>query len=380
MVGIPTQEVLRLPFQATSTNEQLGEFSGIAANWNIDLQQSRFQRGAFIATIAEAQKKAKSRNGEVLFVLLWQHNKTDAGPIGGITSAVETDRGLEVTGFIDLTGKSGQRAYSGLKKGYLSDLSVAFIPRQSHYEGTVRVISKVELIEISIVTFGAQPGARVTNVKTLDIKDVELKMERILAQLRFREERSEKMKDDYDMDDDADERFAPRRERPQYFGGSTIKLNDYPNGVVLYQEGEPGETMQDVVKEMEADLRRDDDLYQLHGRAYERELQARKKAREERQRLQREALAAEKAEQEKKRAMMSRDTLTPRQFAEETGLDEPFVRNRFNAWIQAGLVTPLDEATLTLSREDAYRMAKVEWQRFTSRLDELAFQRARESR
>ncbi len=361
-----TSEVLRLPFQATSTNEQFGAFSGVAATWDNDVQGDRFQRGAFAATIADARRKAKARDGEVLFVVCWQHNKTDAGPIGAITSATETDRGLEVTGWIDLSNKQGQRAYSGLKKGYITDLSVAFIVRKSHYEGRVRVITGVELIEISVVTFGAQPGARVTGVK-LDIKDIEVKMERMLAQLRFREQRSTRMNDDFDnkygrphlptpgsqrdgMDDSDDERFALRRDRPQYFGGATAQ-----------EPPEDFESREAFERELRATRRADDPVLGLlepGSKQYNREIELRRKQKEEKRRAQAEAQAAEQREQAERQAMMNRDTFTPKQFAEANLLDEGWCEGFFAYWIDSGRITPVNPDTNEVSLKDLQFMVR----------------------
>ena len=60
-----------------------------------------------------------------------------------------------------------KRAYGHLKAGSINGLSVGFITEQEQYDEArdVRVITKVNLLEVSLVTFPANQSATITTVR-----------------------------------------------------------------------------------------------------------------------------------------------------------------------------------------------------------------------
>ena len=97
--------------------------------------------------------------------LLWQHEPNL--PVGVINEIFEDDYGLYVKAKILLDVEKGRETYSLLKNGAMSGLSIGFTPVKSHYEqGTNRrIITEIDLWEISFVTFPSNPMANVTMVK-----------------------------------------------------------------------------------------------------------------------------------------------------------------------------------------------------------------------
>lgn len=141
-----------------------GQFSGLAAGFNnVDSWGDKIVPGAFLQQIVDQG---------VTVPILWQHN-TD-WPIGKTTDMYENNRGLQVTGQLALATTQGKDAYEVLKADIPMGLSIGFNALDYSYEGDVRVLSDIELWEISLVTFPANDKARVTSVKSIEtIRDFE---------------------------------------------------------------------------------------------------------------------------------------------------------------------------------------------------------------
>lgn len=97
--------------------------------------------------------------------LLWQHDPKR--PIGLVERIEEDRRGLRVIGRVSTTSVAGRDAGALLKDGVISGLSFGYrtrsVRRASAQGG--RVLSDVDLLEISLVTFPMQPLARVHAVE-----------------------------------------------------------------------------------------------------------------------------------------------------------------------------------------------------------------------
>ncbi len=134
-----------------------GKFAGYASVFDVvDSQKDVIIRGAFAQTL-------KGRVSEIK--MLWQHQQSE--PIGVFTQMFEDGRGLFVEGKLLLTVARAQEAYSLLKEGAISGLSIGYSPikYRIHERTGVRIISKVDLWEVSLVTFPANEAAKITVVK-----------------------------------------------------------------------------------------------------------------------------------------------------------------------------------------------------------------------
>jgi hypothetical protein len=78
--------------------------------------------------------------------------------------------GLHVEGKLALKTGRGQEAHELLKMGALSGLSIGFVTREDIYDKVtgIRTLKKVDLWEVSLVTFPANDAARVSAVKTIE--------------------------------------------------------------------------------------------------------------------------------------------------------------------------------------------------------------------
>jgi hypothetical protein len=136
--------------------------------------------GAFTKTIREQFDRIK---------ILWQH-QTDE-PIGRPLELREDERGLYVRAQLSATSR-GDEAARLLRDGVLNELSIGFDVLRFYMDTSghepVRHITELRLWEISLVTFAANPKAKVTQVhrRTVNHDEEVAALERMLAALDFR--------------------------------------------------------------------------------------------------------------------------------------------------------------------------------------------------
>jgi uncharacterized protein len=138
-----------------------GVFSGYASVFNaIDQQHEIVAPGAFARTLRLAAQQ--NRNP----AMLWMHDPTL--PIGLWQSIREDPNGLAVEGRLALRTQKGADAYELLKLGALTGLSIGYrvISSRVDPKRKARILTDVDLFEISLVTFPANEAARVDTVKT----------------------------------------------------------------------------------------------------------------------------------------------------------------------------------------------------------------------
>lgn len=130
-----------------------GVFQGYASVFeNIDQQYDKVVRGAFV------EQKARDVK------LLWQHRSAE--PLGKVLELREDDIGLNITAQLLMKLQRAQEAYELLQHEVINGLSIGYVPTDYHIEESgIRVLTKVKLWEISLVTFPANEEARVTAVK-----------------------------------------------------------------------------------------------------------------------------------------------------------------------------------------------------------------------
>ena len=152
-----------------------GTFEGYGSIFNItDRGGDIVVPGAFTETLA-AQKAAGR-----LPAMLWQHRQAE--PIGVYTSMEEDAVGLKVKGQLALKTARGAEAYELMKMGALSGMSIGYRSRDDSYDRVtgVRSLKKLDLVELSLVTFPMNDASRVSAVKTIEELDSLSEIERHL--------------------------------------------------------------------------------------------------------------------------------------------------------------------------------------------------------
>jgi HK97 family phage prohead protease len=150
-------------FKAGDVGED-GTFTGYGSVFgNVDGGRDIVAKGAFAESL-----KAIKESGDPL-PALWQHNSRE--PIGGFDLLEEDDHGLKVGGFL-LKGEvvRAAEAYALMKRRIVKGLSIGYYVLEDSWnekEG-IRTLIKLELVEISIVTFPMNEEATIDSVKSMD--------------------------------------------------------------------------------------------------------------------------------------------------------------------------------------------------------------------
>ncbi|WP_150288094.1 HK97 family phage prohead protease [Rhabdaerophilum calidifontis] len=135
-----------------------GEFEGYASVFGVmDLGRDVVLPGAFRATL--------ERRGARGVKLLWQHDP--AQPIGEWREIREDRHGLYVRGALDLGHARGREALRLMRRGAVDGLSIGYRSEAERRDPAtgLRRLERVDLWEISLVTFPLLPQARVRSVK-----------------------------------------------------------------------------------------------------------------------------------------------------------------------------------------------------------------------
>ena len=136
-----------------------GSFEGYASLFNVeDLSHDIISPGAFAASLA--------KRGAGGIKLLFQHDPAE--PIGVWTDIAEDARGLKVRGQLTLDVARAREVLALMQAGALEGLSIGFRTEKGARDARsgIRRLAKIDLWEISIVTFPMQPGARISAVKS----------------------------------------------------------------------------------------------------------------------------------------------------------------------------------------------------------------------
>lgn len=148
-----------------------GTFSGYASRFNVaDLGRDLVLPGAFRDSIA--------RRGARGVKLLFQHDPAE--PIGVWLELREDAGGLFVRGRILPEVERGREVLALMRAGALDGLSIGFraVEGRTDKRSGVRKLSKIDLWEISVVTFPMQPDARISAVKNFDSARLAAAMQR----------------------------------------------------------------------------------------------------------------------------------------------------------------------------------------------------------
>lgn len=136
---------------------ETGLFEGYASVFHVtDSVNDKIVPGAFRESLEAFKKEGR------LPALLWQHDTAE--PIGAIREMYEDSHGLFIKGELFITDLArAKEAHALLKAHVVNGLSIGYRARESHKDAKtgVRVLTAVDLLEISLVTFPANPHARV---------------------------------------------------------------------------------------------------------------------------------------------------------------------------------------------------------------------------
>lgn len=138
-----------------------GKFNGYGSVFGtVDSYGEIVAPGAFTESLAEIAAKGRP------VPILWQHRSGE--PIGAWTGLKEDDHGLWGDGELLIADVAQAReAHALAKRRIVTGLSIGYWVRESSYDEKtgIRTLTKLDLVEISLVTFPANDDARVESVK-----------------------------------------------------------------------------------------------------------------------------------------------------------------------------------------------------------------------
>lgn len=146
-----------LPFDSAGIAAD-GAFAGYASLFDVpDMGNDIIAPGAFAESL--------TRRGARGIKLLFQHDASQ--PIGVWKALREDARGLYAEGQLTLDNSKSRDILALLRSGAIDGLSIGFRANTVNRSGKSgpRRLTKIDLWEISVVTFPMLPGARITSVK-----------------------------------------------------------------------------------------------------------------------------------------------------------------------------------------------------------------------
>jgi len=151
-------------------------FSNMAASGLIEGYASAFggppdAYGDIIDPGAFRQTLAHHKADGTMPAMLWSHDM--AQPIGRWTEMKEDDYGLFVRGNLNMGTERGRDALEHLKQRDVSGLSIGFVVAKGGSKLSLegyRILTGLDLWEVSVVALPANQRARVSDVKSLQTK------------------------------------------------------------------------------------------------------------------------------------------------------------------------------------------------------------------
>lgn len=138
-----------------------GEFEGYGSTFGGEPDAY----GDVIAAGAYADSLSAHKSKGTMPKLFWQHNAGE--PIGKWLEAKEDDHGLLMRGKLNMDVQRGREAHALLKAGDIDGLSIGYRIKEYSVdtESGVWTLEKLDLVEVSVVSVGANENAVVQSVK-----------------------------------------------------------------------------------------------------------------------------------------------------------------------------------------------------------------------
>lgn len=149
------------PFEVKAVQDD-GVFEGFGSVFgNVDSYKEIVAQGAFAESLQQWKSAGK------LPPVLWQHRAGE--PIGPYLEMEEQPVGLWVKGRLLVDDvQRAKEARALMKAKAVNGLSIGFVTREDSYDRVtgIRTLKKVDLWEVSVVTFPANPSAQISSVKS----------------------------------------------------------------------------------------------------------------------------------------------------------------------------------------------------------------------
>ncbi|MEH6721045.1 MAG: HK97 family phage prohead protease [Aurantimonas endophytica] len=141
--------------------DKSGEFEGYGSTFGGEPDSY----GDVIAAGAYADSLAAHKARGTMPKMFWQHDSSE--PIGKWLEAEEDDSGLLMRGKLNMNVQRAKEAYALLKEGDIDGLSIGYRIKEYSVDTDTGVwtLEKLDLLEVSVVSIGANENAVVSSVK-----------------------------------------------------------------------------------------------------------------------------------------------------------------------------------------------------------------------
>ena len=144
----------KLELKSTLSVNDAGEITGTAWPWGEpDNAGDTIQKGAFSLAVENLP-------------MLFGHDPSDL--VGSWNEATETPDGFVVKGKLHMENARARAVHGLIKGGLVSGLSIGFKTKASTMQGRNRIISALDLFEVSLVRNPSHPRARVISAKAFN--------------------------------------------------------------------------------------------------------------------------------------------------------------------------------------------------------------------
>lgn len=137
---------------------------GVIEGYGATFDETPDRHGDVIRPGAFAKSLARD-----LPAMVWSHDLSR--PIGRWTDAFEDAKGLRLRGQLNLNTEAGKQAHQHVVAGDVTGLSIGYMVAeggaQLDRKTGIRILSALDLYEVSPVAVPAMPGARITSAKSL---------------------------------------------------------------------------------------------------------------------------------------------------------------------------------------------------------------------
>jgi HK97 family phage prohead protease len=142
-----------------------GTFEGYGSIFNnVDSYGEKVVPGAFVESLAKHKREGTA------VLMLWQHNPNE--PIGVWEDLAEDAKGLWGKGRLITEVQRAREVLALLRQKAIRGLSIGYREVDTDQDGAVRLLKKLDLWEISPVSFPANRRARVEGVKSEAMEDL----------------------------------------------------------------------------------------------------------------------------------------------------------------------------------------------------------------
>lgn len=136
-----------------------GTFEGYGSVFgNVDSYGEKVMPGAFVESLARHKREGSN------VLMLWNHDSRE--PIGVWEDLAEDAKGLWGKGRFLLDIQRAREVHTLAKNKAIGGLSIGYREIETEPDGNIRLLKKLDLYEISPVTFPANRRARIEGVKS----------------------------------------------------------------------------------------------------------------------------------------------------------------------------------------------------------------------